>query len=131
MNVTEDGMVMALANNQTDEQDVIDLSVDQIMPNEETENPIQYTDQSKHKIEANEEYLHETAQSPEQKSMSNWDIKDLHDIIAPVKKCMHQLSRQNMRSVWLLAYIAIVTSWPLVGSALSFVFKRKPSWLRR
>eukprot|EP00268_Persea_americana_P059946 TRINITY_DN741_c1_g1_i6.p1 TRINITY_DN741_c1_g1~~TRINITY_DN741_c1_g1_i6.p1 ORF type:complete len:578 (-),score=85.27 TRINITY_DN741_c1_g1_i6:440-2173(-) len=127
VNVTEDGMVMALADNQTDEQDVVDLSIDQITPNDETENPIQYTDQSKHKIEANEESFHETAVSPEQKSVSNWDIKDLHDITAPVKRCMHHLSRQNRRSIWLLAYIAIVTTWPLVGSSLFHFFKRKPS----
>lgn len=131
MNVSLDGMVTALADNQTDEQDVVDLSIDQIMPNDETENPIQYTDQSNHKIEANEESLHETAVSPEQKSVSNWDIKDLHDITAPVKRCMHHLSRQNRRSIWLLAYIAIVTTWPLVGSSLFYFFKRKPSWLRR
>ncbi|MCO5610589.1 hypothetical protein L7F22_064828 [Adiantum nelumboides] len=28
------------------------------------------------------------------------------------------IARQNRRSLWLLAYIAIVTTWPLIGSAL-------------
>jgi hypothetical protein len=28
-------------------------------------------------------------------------------------------------SMWLLAYIAIMTSWPLVGSALQIFFRKK------
>ncbi|KAL8059817.1 hypothetical protein ABFX02_03G111300 [Erythranthe guttata] len=42
-----------------------------------------------------------------------------------VEKCMHQLSRQTNKSIWLLAYIAVISSWPIVGAALGFLFKRK------
>ncbi|XP_011097230.1 embryogenesis-associated protein EMB8 [Sesamum indicum] len=42
-----------------------------------------------------------------------------------VARCLYQLSRQNNKSVWLLAYIAIVSTWPLVGAALGFFFGRK------
>uniref|UniRef100_A0A803Q3Q4 Uncharacterized protein n=1 Tax=Cannabis sativa TaxID=3483 RepID=A0A803Q3Q4_CANSA len=35
----------------------------------------------------------------------------------PIKRCLDLLRRQNRFSIWLLAYIAIVTSWPLLGSA--------------
>ncbi|PKU86222.1 Embryogenesis-associated protein EMB8 [Dendrobium catenatum] len=42
-----------------------------------------------------------------------------------MKTCLKQLSRQSQKSLWLLAYIAIVSSWPLVGSALLFVFRSK------
>ncbi|KAL7082361.1 hypothetical protein ACP275_14G093800 [Erythranthe tilingii] len=47
------------------------------------------------------------------------------DIIAPVKKRLNQLSRQNRKSMWLLAYVAIVTTWPVVGPALSFFLRRR------
>ncbi|GAB4844833.1 hypothetical protein Ancab_038221 [Ancistrocladus abbreviatus] len=38
---------------------------------------------------------------------------------------LDQLSRQTRKSMWMLIYIAIVTSWPLAGSALYLFFKRK------
>lgn len=49
---------------------------------------------------------------------------DISNKLVPVKAIM-QLSRQQKRSMWILAYIAIVTTWPLVGSVLVFNFKRK------
>ncbi|XP_042382477.1 embryogenesis-associated protein EMB8-like [Zingiber officinale] len=51
--------------------------------------------------------------------------KTIHDMTAPVKRSLNQLSRRYDMSRWLLAYIAIVTTWPLLGSALSFVFRKK------
>ena len=46
-------------------------------------------------------------------------------VITPFKRDLGQLSRQNRWSIWLLVYIAITTSWPLVGSALYIVFGKK------
>ncbi|KAG6481669.1 hypothetical protein ZIOFF_058288 [Zingiber officinale] len=63
--------------------------------------------------------------------------KTIHDMTAPVKRSLNQLLRCYDISRWLLAYIAIVTTWPLLGSALSFVFRKKlrgflpVGWLRR
>ncbi|KAK6114770.1 hypothetical protein DH2020_007039 [Rehmannia glutinosa] len=42
-----------------------------------------------------------------------------------VERCVYQLSRQNNKSIWLLAYIAIISSWPIVGAAFGYFFKRK------
>lgn len=36
-----------------------------------------------------------------------------------------QISGRTRISIWLLAYIAVITSWPLVGSAIGIFFKRK------
>ncbi|XP_054780659.1 embryogenesis-associated protein EMB8 [Prosopis cineraria] len=47
------------------------------------------------------------------------------DVIAPFRRYLGQLSRQNRWSIWLLVYIAITTSWPLLGSALRVVFGKK------
>ncbi|KAL8486010.1 hypothetical protein ACS0TY_028063 [Phlomoides rotata] len=42
-----------------------------------------------------------------------------------IQRCVYQLSRQNNKSIWLLAYIAIISSWPVVGAALGFFYRRK------
>ncbi|XP_066310301.1 embryogenesis-associated protein EMB8-like isoform X1 [Miscanthus floridulus] len=49
----------------------------------------------------------------------------LHEIIAPVKRSINQLTRYQGRSVWLLAYIAFVTSWPFLGSLAFITFRKK------
>ncbi|KAL6616450.1 hypothetical protein ACP70R_038720 [Stipagrostis hirtigluma subsp. patula] len=49
----------------------------------------------------------------------------LHEIIAPVKRSLNQLTRYQGRSVWLLVYIAFVTSWPLLGSLAFITFRKK------
>ncbi|XP_039809592.1 embryogenesis-associated protein EMB8-like isoform X2 [Panicum virgatum] len=49
----------------------------------------------------------------------------LHEIIAPVKRSINQLTRHQGRSIWLLAYIAFVTSWPLLGSLAFITFRKK------
>ncbi|XP_058218067.1 embryogenesis-associated protein EMB8 isoform X5 [Rhododendron vialii] len=42
-----------------------------------------------------------------------------------IRRCLNQLFQQNRISMWLLGYIAIVSTWPLVGAALHFVFKKR------
>ena len=49
----------------------------------------------------------------------------IHDAIASVKRSINQLTRYQGRSVWLLAYISFVTSWPLLGSLAFIVFRKK------
>jgi len=49
----------------------------------------------------------------------------LHEIIAPVQRSINQLTRHQGRSIWLLAYIAFVTSWPLLGSLAFITFRKK------
>ncbi|KAL3515704.1 hypothetical protein ACH5RR_022606 [Cinchona calisaya] len=51
--------------------------------------------------------------------------RDANDISFLVKRCVNQLSRHSRKSMWLLAYIAIITTWPVVGSALLLFFKKK------
>lgn len=42
-----------------------------------------------------------------------------------IQRCLHQITRQSNKSIWLLAYIAIISSWPVVGAALGFFYRRK------
>ncbi|KAL3350055.1 hypothetical protein AABB24_022867 [Solanum stoloniferum] len=50
---------------------------------------------------------------------------DLDAVIVPVKRCLNQLSRHSKISMWVLAYIAIITTWPILGSASPMFFKKK------
>lgn len=70
----------------------------------------------------------------EAKPSSSSDVRPTET--SSLTKCINQLSRYNRRSIWLLAYIAIMTTWPLVGSALLLVFRKKlrnylPAGLRK
>ncbi|XP_007041252.2 PREDICTED: embryogenesis-associated protein EMB8 [Theobroma cacao] len=51
--------------------------------------------------------------------------QNVKDLIVPVQRRVDQLSRRSRRSIWLLAYIAIITTWPFVGSVLISVLKRR------
>jgi uncharacterized protein len=49
----------------------------------------------------------------------------LREIIAPVKRSINQQTRYQGWSVWLLAYIAFVTSCPLLGSLAFITFRKR------
>jgi len=66
------------------------------------------------------------AQSPAGSAKQQGEMANMiHDAIAPVKRSINRLIRYQGRSVWLLAYIAFVTSWPLLGSLAFIVFRKK------
>ncbi|KAL0412758.1 UNVERIFIED_CONTAM: hypothetical protein Sradi_1477500 [Sesamum radiatum] len=113
VHVKEDGMVSA-ANNQVAE---IEVRHQENMDENKSEDtvPAEPNIQEKQNTKVELTQPPDVARSPE---------RDITDIVAPVKRCLNQLSRQNRKSLWLLAYIAILTTWPVVGSALS-VFLRK------
>ncbi|MCD7466345.1 hypothetical protein HAX54_002955 [Datura stramonium] len=50
---------------------------------------------------------------------------DFDAMTVPVKRCLNQLSRHSKISMWVLAYVAIITTWPILGSALPMFFKKK------
>lgn len=56
------------------------------------------------------------------KENANIDLSK--DKRTPVKTLLSQLSGKNKNSLWLLACVAVVTSWPVVGSVLALFFKR-------
>ncbi|MCD7466344.1 hypothetical protein HAX54_002954 [Datura stramonium] len=51
---------------------------------------------------------------------------NINAMIVPVKNCLNQLiSRRSKISIWILACVAITTTWPILGSALPLFFKKK------
>lgn len=68
----------------------------------------------------NEHILQETVIAPAKMTSS---LRD--EITLPIKMCLNQLSRNSNKSMWLLAYVAIITTWPVLGSALFWFFKKR------
>ncbi|KAJ7969715.1 embryogenesis-associated protein EMB8 [Quillaja saponaria] len=119
VNVSEDGMVAPLGNDLTrnNVKAVPELqSVQHEIANERGPDE-KGNEKDQLVIEANSD------NSPGRHADSVQHAKPV-DLIAPFKRCLGQLSQQRW-SFWLLAYIAITTSWPLVGSALQIVFRKK------
>lgn len=61
----------------------------------------------------------------EQVQTDKTDMKIIRKMVGPMKKTLNQLSRKTSNSIWILAYIAIVTTWPFAGFIFSFIFKKK------
>ncbi|KAM7250855.1 hypothetical protein ACFE04_022738 [Oxalis oulophora] len=113
VNVTQDGMVTAMSDMKTDNI-LEEVTNDQITVTEEVEEEILDTENSDMVVKPNKPM--EPPSSPKQNNDSS---------IVPVKSIIQRISQHSRVSMWLLAYIAIVTTWPVVGSSLLlFLTKR-------
>ncbi|XVF37244.1 hypothetical protein REPUB_Repub19eG0129800 [Reevesia pubescens] len=122
VNITEDGMVAAVGNENAGNNIVGHFAGLGKIHNKECDQMVSATEQKEPLKEAKSDIAPSAAQVSGQ--TSNLQGVKSFDVIAPVKRCLNHLSHQNRKSMWLLAYIAIITSWPLVGSALR-IFSRK------
>ncbi|XP_057973312.1 embryogenesis-associated protein EMB8 isoform X1 [Malania oleifera] len=118
VNVVGDGMVAAMGNESTIDDIVEDPSEGQkVLRRDEMASD---TEQDEQTAKAKSHRPPNVAQTSNQARG-----KESLGLTSHFRRCLDQLSGQNRRSIWLLAYIAIVTSWPLVGSALRFIYKKK------
>lgn len=120
VNVTEDGMVAA-SNNEPPTDNVEEIHVIQDMHNDSHDRV------PEEKVNKQDELVTHTKSGDSScitQTASAHNAVPL-DVITPFKRCLGQLTRQSRWSIWLLVYIAITTSWPLVGSALYAVFGKK------
>lgn len=139
VNVMEDGMIAPVTD---------DGPCDDITPSHQVNDIKQdngdFTQQNEHTREVDDKNITEVnampSQSPEQSAGQQVEehyVGKFHEAIAPVKRSINQLTRYQGKSVWLLAYIAFVTSWPLLGSLAFIAFRKKfrnnllAKWLRR
>nr|XP_027113220.1 phospholipase ABHD3 [Coffea arabica] len=142
VNVVEDGMVTAIGNGQL--ADMGHLNNDNMASHDKAEDAVSavaaigngQTTQVRSLENDNciqhdkaEDKLSDTGKNGETPNVAAGHAlasgRNASDIIAPVKRCVDKLSRHSRKSMWLLAYIAIITTWPVVGSALLLFFKKK------
>ncbi|XP_074579102.1 embryogenesis-associated protein EMB8-like isoform X2 [Curcuma longa] len=135
VNIVEDGMVAPIITEGTNLVTKDDLHVDRL--SYDSNKPEVDGVLSVKKSDPTENIIGPEPVEPAHKEEAEGITKTIHDMTAPVKRSLNQLSRRYDISRWLLAYIAIVATWPLLGSALSFVFRKKlrgflpVAWLRR
>ncbi|CAK7357111.1 unnamed protein product [Dovyalis caffra] len=114
VNVLEDGMVTVVGNSQED-----------IIAEDERNEDLDHIKKSEDAILHDEKSDHLTEKTPPKIDLNQPLDQNLNDLVVPVRRQMDQLSRLSRNSIWLLTYIAIVTTWPLVGSALLPFLKKK------
>lgn len=122
VNVAEDGMVAAVGNEQAMETKIEDVLEPQKIHDRET-NEMVSGEKDEQMIQPESHSLAEIPLSSEQVT----DVQDAKplDVTTTVRRCLNQLSRRTKWSLWLLVYVSIVTSWPLIGSALKIVLQKK------
>ncbi|KAJ0025506.1 hypothetical protein Pint_07764 [Pistacia integerrima] len=123
VNVSEDGMVAAVGNEQTRNSMVGDLPESQNVDHKMDNEMVPDTEHDKRLTEAKSDTVPSIAQTCEPPT-NILDVK-FPDVTAAITRRLNHLSRQNRRSIWLLAYVAIITTWPLLGSALGIIFRGK------
>ena len=123
VNVAEDGMVAAISNEQMRVGEAEETSESQ-KSNHGIDEIVSVVEQDVQTSQPKPNFLANTPSPTLSQATSIQDAKP-PDVLAPVKRCLDLLSSQNRCSIWLLAYIAIVTSWPLLGSAFNIVFRKK------
>ncbi|XP_059648213.1 embryogenesis-associated protein EMB8-like isoform X2 [Cornus florida] len=118
VNVMNDGMVTALGNGQTTSLE--DTHNENMVQREKDDDMFSATRANNHMTgEETGEEMHLTSDTAQPSK------HDIDSAVAPVRRCVDQLSRQSSKSIWLLVYIAVITTWPLVGSALLMFLKKK------
>lgn len=124
VNITEDGMVAAVssepsANDFGEETSELEKTYQkrnkEILPEMDLD-----ADNQKEVNSIGLSSILEGSQPP----TNNQDVKSFN-LIASIRRCLNHLSQQNRRSMWLLAYIAVITSWPLLCSVLRISFRKK------
>ncbi|TQD94904.1 hypothetical protein C1H46_019450, partial [Malus baccata] len=125
VNVAEDGMVAAVGNEQAmdNKNNKIGDVLKQQKIHYRATNEMVSGEQDEEMIQAELHLFAEIPQSSEQVT-SMQDAKPL-DVTTSVRRCLDRQSRQCKWSLWLLVYVCIATSWPLVGSALKIVLQKK------
>ncbi|GMY17880.1 embryogenesis-associated protein EMB8 [Fagus crenata] len=123
VNVAEDGMVAAMCNEQNRDDSIEEIHELQNVHYEKDNKMVSDAKQDAHMTKGKDDVFPVRAETTIHATRVQDDKP--HDVISPVRKCLDLLSQQNRWSMWLLAYIAITTSWPLVGSAFNLVFKKK------
>lgn len=137
VNFMEDGMVAALTNDGPNNGDSLhneisgeielndSMAVQHVQQNQNTgaiQNESDSWVDNKNSSEGNAMTVQAHGGSQEQREEPYKN--KICEAIGPVKKSINQLSRSQGKSVWLLAYIALVTSWPLLGAGFFFFRKR-------
>lgn len=120
VNVMGDGMVVAMGNEPGDTSPEDTSNEHMIQSKKDKAEDEDNTISDKGKTVDLTDKLHS-----EKHIMQQHTEQNVKDLLVPVQGRIDKLSRRSRQSIWLLAYIAIITTWPFVGSVLLSVLKRR------
>lgn len=123
INFTEDGLVTAMVTDGSEDEDITDAHDEQRHVQAVAENEAVVTTGNEERTLLNSPLISLPSGHKEDDDADAITFKDASS--TSVKRSLKQLSKQCRKSMWLLVYVAVVSSWPLVGSALLFVFRNK------
>ncbi|KAL5846036.1 hypothetical protein ACOSQ3_009560 [Xanthoceras sorbifolium] len=123
VNVSADGMVAAVGNEKTRNSMFGDLPESRKMYHNVDNETVPNAEQDEQCTAAKSDALPTIVLTSEQPTNIP-DVK-IPNITASVNRYLNWLPQSSRISIWLLAYIAIVTTWPLVGSAIGIIFRKK------
>ncbi|KAJ6693594.1 hypothetical protein OIU85_004377 [Salix viminalis] len=118
----EDGIVTAASDDEK-RDGIEDIKKLQMLGEEKTTEMLSNAEQEKHITGANSDFVSETCQTPE--IAKNIQGVKSPDIDSPFRRFLNQMAQRNSIAMWLLAFIAIRTSWPLVGSITKFISRKR------
>lgn len=122
LHVAEDGIV-TVASCEEKRDGIEDIKNLQMLSEGKTTEMLSNAEQEKHVTEAKSDFMSETCRTSG--IAKNIQGVESPDITSPLRRFLNQISQQNSISIWLLAFIAIRTSWPLVGSITKFIFRKR------
>ncbi|CAM8936305.1 unnamed protein product [Rhodiola kirilowii] len=114
VNVGGDGLVAAVGNEHT-----IHNIEEHNLQNQNLSTPL-----GECASETNTVNIQETVE-PSDKPESTVSNVSPDSSFSPIKRCLKEITRRSNISLWLLAYIAITTSWPVVGYVLKMLYRKK------
>ncbi|KAF8779410.1 hypothetical protein HU200_002679 [Digitaria exilis] len=127
VNFMEDGMVAAVTNDGPDNDDYLH---NQIVDEIKSDGMVAIQ-QNEHTGEIHNENdsggVGDKSHEENHKQREEPCANDIGDVVAPVRRSINQITRSQGKSVWLLAYIAVVTSWPLLRALGFFLFRKRSS----
>lgn len=122
INLKDDGMIAAMTSgvdNENTEMD--DNAINQEANPENNDAPIQ----TENMTEDGRQPIQEPANSSGHNTQGETYSRAVQEITAPIKRSINQISRRHGWSMWMLAYVVIITTWPLLGSWISLVFRKR------
>ncbi|XP_039014858.1 embryogenesis-associated protein EMB8-like isoform X2 [Hibiscus syriacus] len=114
LNVTGEGMVTAMGNQPRE-----------VLQEDTSNNEHKIHSKDEGTISDNRTNFESTDKINSDEQIKQRVEKNVKDLIVPVQARIDKLSRRSRQSIWLLAYIAIVTTWPFVGSIIVSVLKKR------
>lgn len=121
VNIMNDGMITAMAS-EVENENAEDVNNNKIAIRKDQGTFVNQTEEA---MKEGRQLVHEPADSSGRETQGENYSKVVQELTSPIKRSINQISRHHWWSLGMLAYVAIITTLPLLGSWISLIFRRK------